>query len=364
MTTFFVALLMQAAQGRAQAAPSFEALSRQAAEARDAGRMDQALTLYRKALKLKPDWEDGLWAAGSIEYDQDKYEECSADFERLAALKRDQAPARTMAGLCEYHLRDYRAALRSLTEVKRLDYQEQPDLARTARLHLALVLIKLNSFEKAIIILMELTHVAEKTPDIVVAAGIAGLRKSWTPPEVPEWARDVVFKLGDAMAAVMEQDSKLAMEKFALVLRDYPNEPNVHFRYGAFLSQQDPEGGAEEIKKAVALQPDHIPALIALAAIFQKRGQLQTAREYAQEAVKLGPDDFATHVTLGRVLLDIDDAAGAARELETAVKLAPASPESHLNLASAYARLGRKEEAAKERQEFRRLLQLPEPDQP
>ncbi len=43
------------------------------------------------------------------------------------------------------------------------------------------------------------------------------------------------------MAAVMEQDSKEALEKFAVVVRDYPEDPNIHFRYGAYLMQQDPD---------------------------------------------------------------------------------------------------------------------------
>jgi Tfp pilus assembly protein PilF len=64
------------------------------------------------------------------------------------------------------------------------------------------------------------------------------------------------------------------------------------------------------------------------------------------------------------VLLDTDDATGAARELETAVRLAPASPESHFNLAAAYAKLGRKDDAAREREEFRRLRKLTDRNQP
>ncbi len=75
--------------------------------------------------------------------------------------------------------------------------------------------------------------------------------------------------------------------------------------------------------------------------------------------MKLAPDDFATHVELGRVLLDSDDNAGALREFQMAVHLAPASPESHYDLASAaYAKLGRKEDAAREREEFRRLRKV------
>jgi len=367
MIAFAAALLMQAppansAPVRPHAAPSFEALSRQAAEARDAKRLGEALALYRKALKLKPDWEAGLWEAGSIEYDQERYKECAADFRRLAALKPDESPGWTMAGFCEYHLRDYDAALKSLLQAQRLRFQQPTELARSGRLHLALVLIKLGNFETALTTLIELTRIDKKTPEIIVASGIAGLRKPWTPPEVPESERDKVFKLGDAMAAVMEQDSKEAMEKFAVVVRDYPQEPNVHFRYGAFLMQEDPERGIQEIGKALELEPDHIPALVGLASVYLKRDQPQAAREYAEKAVKLAPGEFAAHVTLGRVLLDVDDAAGAARELETAVRLAPASPESHFNLASAYAKLGRKDDAAREREEFRRLRKLTDPN--
>jgi tetratricopeptide (TPR) repeat protein len=197
-----------------------------------------------------------------------------------------------------------------------------------------------------------------------VASGIAGLREPWTPPEVPESERDKVFKLGDAMAAVMEQDTKEALEKFATVVRDYPKDPNIRFRYGAFLMQQDPERGIQEIGKALELAPDHIPALVSLANIYLKRDQPQAARQYAEKAVKLAPGDFATHVTLGRVLRESDDNAGALREFETAVRLAPASPESHYDLASAYAKLGRTQDAARERQEFRRLRKITDPNQP
>jgi len=368
MIAFAVALLMQAASGKPApahpAAPSFDVLSRQAAEARDAKRFAEALALYRKALKLKPGWADGLWEAGSIEYDQDQYKECSADFERLGALKPDQPPGWTMAGLCEYHFRDYDAALKSLLQAQKLGFKEGTELARAGRLHLALVLIKLGNFEKALTTLIELTRIDKKTPAIIVASGIAGLRKPWTPPEVPESERDKVFKLGDAMAAVMEQDSKEGLEKFDVVLRDYPKEPNVHFRYGAFLMLQDPDRGIQEIRKTLELEPDHIPALVSLASIYLKRDQAPAAREYAEKAVRLAPRDFATHVILGKVLLDADDAAGAAREFEAAVRLAPASPDSHFNLAAAYARLGRKDDALREREQFRRLRELTDPKQP
>jgi tetratricopeptide (TPR) repeat protein len=345
------------AQSAGPLAPAqlFESLSHQAEEARDAKRLDEALTLYKRALKLKPTWEDGWWNAGNIAYDLDKYTECASDFRRLAALKPDLAPAWTLEGLCEYQLRDYDAALKSLTRVQRLRFPGKQELSSAARLHLALVLTKLGYFEKAIVLLFDVAAIEQKTPEIIVAAGIAGLRKRWIPPEVPESDQDKVFKLGDAMATVMDRDYKVAIDKFEAALRDYPKEPDFHYRFGAFLMGNHPDRGIQEIKKTLDLEASHVPALLALAKIYLKRNEPQTALSYAKEAVKLSPGDFNTHVALGQALLATGNTAGAVRELELGVKLAPESPEVHYNLGSAYGRMGRKADAVREREESKRL---------
>lgn len=341
----------------------FDTLAKQAAEARDAKRLDESVALYKKALKLKPGWDDGWWNLGSITYDQDHYAECAPAFHKLAAIHPDSAPAWTMAALCEFRLNQFDGAVASLARVEKLSFQEPPELAHAARLHYALSLIKLNTFEKAIIVLSEATKFDGKSPEIIAAAGIAGLRKPWLPAEVPESSRDLVFKLGDAMAAGMERDPKQAIAKFEVVVNDYPNEPMVHFRFGAFLTLDQPDRGVEEIKKSLQLDPASVLALENLAAIYLKREDPKTALGYANLAARLSPGDFGTHVTLGRVLLAVDDPAAAVVELEIAKRLAPDNPDARFNLASAYARVGRKADAARERAEFLRLRKLSEPVQ-
>jgi Flp pilus assembly protein TadD len=74
--------------------------------------------------------------------------------------------------------------------------------------------------------------------------------------------------------------------------------------------------------------------------------------------VKTSPGDFATHIALGRTLLETDDPAGAASELEVAIKLMPDSAEARYSLASAYTRLGRKRDAERQQEEFKRLRKL------
>src|SRR2546423_183087 len=75
------------------APPSFQSLVRQADTARDSKQLEKAAALYQRALKLKPDWDEGLWNLGSITYDLDRYAECAPAFRRLAAVKPDSVPA-------------------------------------------------------------------------------------------------------------------------------------------------------------------------------------------------------------------------------------------------------------------------------
>lgn len=342
----------------AKTGTDFQSLAERAAAARDSGRLDEALDLYAKALKLRSEWDEGLWNAGSIAYDKDRFGECAPLFVRLTVLKPALAPAWTMSGLCEFGLKNYAGALKSLLMVEQLQYEGPAELARAARLHLAIVLTKSGNFEKAIVTLTELTRIDRKTPDISIAAGIAGLRKPWVPSEVPETERERVAKLGDAMSTAMELDANAAVAKFESVVKDFPTDPDIHYRFGAFLMGQSPERGLKELKKTLELEPGHIPALIGLASIYLRNGETATALGYARKATEADIGNFAAHVVYGRALLDTDDCIGAAVELETAVKLAPESADAHFSLASAYSRLGRKEDARHEQEEFRRLRKI------
>jgi tetratricopeptide (TPR) repeat protein len=343
---------------------SFATLAQQAEKARDAGQFGDAIALYKKALEANPSWVDGWWNLGSITYDQNNYAECSPSFLNLASLKPDSVPAWTMSGLCEYGLRNFPAALESLSHAERLGFEEPHELSRAARLHLALVLTKTGSFEKAIVTLTNLTRFDRKAQDISVIAGIAGLREKWLPAEVPEEKRALVLKLGDAMSAAMEQDVKDSLSKFEALVKEYPDEANVRFRFAGFLAMQYPDRGVAEMKETLRLDPGHVLALVGLATLYLKRDELPAAVEYGKRAVHVAPEDFSTHLVYGKVLLAMDEAGAALPELLRAAELSPETPETHYTLASAYTRLGRKPEAQQQQEEFKRLTRLPAGSRP
>jgi tetratricopeptide (TPR) repeat protein len=355
MVVLLAALLL--AQGT-KAPSAFDVTARRAAAARDAGHPDEALNLYRAALKLRPQWDEGLWNAGSLAYDQDRFAECAPLFKSLTSIKPDLASGWIMSGLCDFGLHRYDEARKSLLIAEQLKFEAPPELSRAGRLHLALVLTRAGAYEKAIVLLTELTRMDRKTQDITIAAGIAGVRKSWLPSEVPESERERVFRMGDAMSTAMEMDANRAIPKFEAALGTFPSDPEIHFRFGAFLLTQSPERGLAELKKALEYDPVHIPALVGLTTVYLRNGETAPALEYARQAIAAAPEDFATHIVYGRALLETDDLPLATKELETAVRLGPESADAHYSLAAAYSRSGRKEDAARQQEEFKRLRKL------
>jgi predicted Zn-dependent protease len=118
----------------------------------------------------------------------------------------------------------------------------------------------------------------------------------------------------------------------------------------------DPDKALDEWKQELKIVPGNVRALVSIAGEYLKRSDFETAKTFAEQAVSSNPDHFASHAVLGQVLTDgsLDIPRGIA-ELETAENMAPWQPEIRFTLAKAYAKVGRKEDAAKERAEFLKL---------
>jgi tetratricopeptide (TPR) repeat protein len=104
------------------------------------------------------------------------------------------------------------------------------------------------------------------------------------------------------------------------------------------------------------LTPDHVPTLVTIAGEYAQRHDFKTGLRYAERAVQSARDSFAAHAILGRILMEGDiNLEQGIRELETARHLESGSPQVHFFLAAAYRKAGRKEDAAREREEFLKL---------
>ena len=329
----------------------------QAAQAREAGRLEEALRLYRQAVAQAPKWEEGWWQIGTLEYGRDQYAACRDAFRHFTALNAKLSLGLAFLGLCEFQTQELAPALEHLEAAVGLGLPNGEQLTDVALYHLALLHTRAGDFERALQFCSMLTSKTQANSNVQAVAGIAALRRPIFPHQLPAGERELALQLGNALLSAAGRPAAETVQRFEDLVARFPNTPNVHYTYSTVLLANDSEKAMVELKRELAINPDHLPALVSLAFEHLKRGEPALARPYAERAVKTAPKSFAARACLGRVLLGGDEShlAGAIGELEAAVKLAPDSPQVHISLASAYSKAGRKQEAARERAEFERL---------
>lgn len=342
----------------AQAQASFETLVKRATEAREAGRLNEAVPLYLQALQQRPQWPEGWWYVGTIFYEGDRYAEARDAFRNLVALDPKQGPVWAMLGLCEFQTREYDRAIISLQRGRLLGLAGNQHLESVVRYHTALLYIRLEQFEVAFDILREFLREGSENPKVVEAFGLTMLRLPFLPMEVPPDKREQILLAGRAgfnMAARRMEEARRAFDE---LLARYSDVPSVRYSFGVYLLNQDADAALAEFHRELELSPNHVPALLQIAFEYLKRNEYEKALPWAEKAVRLAPKMFPGRNALGRILLELGQVERAIKELEEGVRLAPESPEMHYALARAYTRAGRREDAARERAEFQRLEKL------
>lgn len=346
-------------------AAQFERLSAQAASAREAGRFDEALGLYERALKLRPQWDEGHWYRGTIYYELDRYEEARDEFRRAIAIQEEKAkgkpvangPAHALKGLCEFRLKAYETALEDLLRARALGVENE-ELMSAVRYHSAIIMTRLEQYELALVNLQPFSHQGNDSPTVVEAFGLATLRLPLLPAELTGDRREMVLLAGRASFYQSARQTVPARAAFEELVRRYPDSPNVHYAYGVFELGENPDRAIEAFRKELELSPAHVPSMYQIAFEYIKRSDWQAARPWAEKAVELSPSDFVGRRALGQILLEVGEVEPAIAQLERGVTFAPDSPSLRFTLARAYQRAGRADEAAREREEFRRLQQM------
>jgi tetratricopeptide (TPR) repeat protein len=339
------------------AAPStFPDIAKQATAAREANRVDDAIRLYREGVRTNPSWAEGWWYLGTLYYDANKFPAAKEALRRFVKLQPDAAPGWAMLGLSEFETKDYKGSLAHLERGLNHGLNEG-DVANVARYHAALLLTHSGQFEMALKTLNDLAARGVDNADTILAFGLASLRVPALPTDLATAKRPMVEEVGRVMFDAGARRGEAAQAGFKRLAAEYPDEPEIHYLYGTFLANNDPDQAIDEWKRELQISPNHVPARVQLALEYLKRGDAETALPYAREAIKLEPGAFATHYALGRVLVGSGNVPEGIHELEKARELAPDSPETRVALASAYAKAGRSQDAARERGQFQKLQQ-------
>jgi len=346
----------RATQGHESRVAGFSSLVAKAKAAREKDQVEEAIRLYRRAVQIKPDFVEGWWYLGTLLYESDQYTDGAIAFRHVTGLKPKMALGWAMLGLCQFETKDYESALVHLERSDQLGIPRAESFYDVSKYHLALLLTRSGQFDRALRIAADFAVRDKDGPDLTEAMGLAALRKPLLPSELPPLEREMVMDVGHAMCDAAARRAAVLNSDIAMLLSKYPKTPEIHFLAGTMELGSDSDRALANWKAELEISPAHARALSSIVGEYLRRREYPTALPYAERAVAASPNDFVTHAVLGQALTEGNiDLPRGIHELEAAIHYAPAQPQVHFVLAAAYAKAGRKQDAAKERAEFLRL---------
>jgi tetratricopeptide (TPR) repeat protein len=336
----------------------FASLSVKANAARNANRLDEAVPLYQRALALRPNWAEGWWSLGTIQYDANNYAQAAKSFQKLVALQPKNGMAHAMLGLCQFEIGLDSSALQHLEAATDLGISPDPELRRVLLYHEAVLLQRGGKFERAQSLLQQLCLEGTSNPEIDAALGMTLLRMTAkTPPAPGTPEANVVVGLGHGGCLVGQKKYEEAKTILTALNTQYPQFPNIHYASGVLvLETGDTRAAVAQFQQEISNDPRNVVARLKIAAADYKVDSA-AGIPYAEEALKLDPALALGHYLLGLLLLDTGDYKRAIPELEAARASLPNEARLYFALGSAYSMAGRKDDAARARATFQRLSQ-------
>jgi tetratricopeptide (TPR) repeat protein len=346
-----VILLLATCAGRihTQGQPQFESLASRATEARNQQNIPLAIQLYGEALKAKPDWPEGWFYTGLLQYRSNGFVPAIDAFNHFLQLQPNAGPAMALRGLCEFETGAYKDALRDLEQGIIKGAVDQPGNEAILRFHLAELLGRAGRFEDAVAQYAFFAAHHLKDPQLSLGIGLAGMRIQDLPQNVPADKRPFLEAVGDAGYAYLSGESDAADRQFNDLFARYPTTPNLNFFYGSLLYNDSPALAIEQFRAEVEHVPANTYAHGLLAFTLTIAGRFAEAKPEAEIALAAAPDMEMAQLALGRAFADTGDVERTTELLNKVLQKDPQNLEAHMGLADVYSRAGRREDAYRER---------------
>ena len=285
-------------------------------------------------------------------YDGDQYSDSHVALAHFVELQPNAAPAWGLLGLCEFEIGDYSQSLAHIRRSLALSAPTDPQMEGVLRYHEAVLLTRTGDFDQALQKYSWFVRNGARSNSmaLILSIGLATLRAPLLPKDVPAAQRDLFLTAGKAAFFTMNGDSKNAQSAFEDLLAHFPKAPSVHYAHGLTLLATDPDQASEEFKRELQIDSGNAAANSMLAWILLRSGNYRTALPYAEKGASADPQSYIAQFVLGRLLVESGSVDRGIEHLGLAQKLNPNFLESHLSLATAYSRIGRTQDARRERQ--------------
>lgn len=287
-------------------ADNFIALGNVGSALFDKKQLDEALEYYREAVRINPNYAEGLNSIGAIL--SAKGDDTAIEwFERALAVQ--PALGDALFNMGNYLARKGTALVGKGEREAAVGYFEaalrsNPDNYE-ARNNLGNVLMELGRMDEAVV---QYRQALETRPDVAM------LHKN----------------LGEALAAKGKLDDAVLQYRKAIGLS---NEPGTHYSLGMTLAVQGKwDAAVIEYEQTVQGWHSNAEAYYNLGYALKMQGRLDLATSNFLEAVRLKPDFPLAHFNLGCVLADQKEPTGAVMHLRQALRLKPDYDEARRRL--------------------------------
>jgi tetratricopeptide (TPR) repeat protein len=107
-------------QSQSTTSATFTELQHAAASEAETGDAAKAIRDTRRALEIQPDWKEGWWNLGSLEYETNDYADAADALQKVVAYAPQLGTAWALLGLCEFELKQYSPSLSHLEKAQTL----------------------------------------------------------------------------------------------------------------------------------------------------------------------------------------------------------------------------------------------------
>lgn len=303
------------------------------------GRFEEAAQAYRRSLQLDPAYPPTLFYLAEVELAREDAAAAEAALDKYLELEGESAAGWALRGELALSRKDYARAVEHLEKALEL-------FPRANRLHVPLALAHRNLGNM------------DKARENLARRGSIGAR-----PADPRIDQLEELKEGERVhlirgrMAFQAGDFDGARDAFDKAVAANPDSVPARVNLGATLSRTgDADGAISQFRRALELDPENQSAHFNMASLYRQQDDLDNARQHLEMAVKLDPDDSAAQLDLAWLLLQQGEPAAALDHFERAEAGARSPADARLGRAKALVALGRHAEAKELLVEANRLV--------
>jgi tetratricopeptide (TPR) repeat protein len=350
-------ILSVPAHAQAPGAQDFERLFTRALELQQAGDTLGAIDTYKSALAIAPDNADARSNLGAAYVRLGQYDDGIREYD--AALKADPANLTARRNLALAYYKSARPN-EAITHLKRV-LASDPE-AKGAYLVLADCYLQTGQDREVVALLTPRGSLFGDDLSYAYLLGTALLNSGET--AAGQTFVDRVFGAGESaeahllmgIALLAQPDYPAAKTELARAVQMNGTLPTAHALYGRALLALGEQADAErQFHRELDLNVNDFEANLQLGNVRKSAQRFAEASAYLERATTIRPGDLTARKLLASLRLQTGQVTEAATMLEAIVKDAPDLVEVHVQLATAYNRLGRKEDAERERAIVERL---------